>query len=341
MAARQFNGGGSFYRPFEWWEGFNGVFTVLFSNEADNDFLEDTAEGNSRIESDVNFTPVGPPVALADEMSDGQDCSYGLYIDPASGSRIILRSCNVGAPGTWQDWGLTLPTSQHPELIPNTSPLAYRRSPLVNNQVATGSDSLFYGCGSSAAEACEFRLGGPANGATFTLNFGGSFMTNTRPTGISNGYSSPQMISPAFTNANPDRWAFAATVNGSTKAIVSMRETSAITATTTTYSTVNVESTTADVTYSTPMPYVRSDLKTGVVYFRTLAGQTTRVMESSWSGSSWSTPAAVYDTGLQIAPGNEPVPYVELPYGQAANTGSQCDFDALAVPRPGLRHDHA
>jgi hypothetical protein len=340
------------YRPFRFWANppAGQEFTVLMSDLNRSDTVRDTAlespsnPSASLVNPQFSFLPViGPTVGLGEMAPDNAFCAFTLY-DSGSGGRgrIILQSCLQSSSGvtSWDDWGLELPPIQGTgsTWTPNLSPIAFFRS-------APGagiSDSLSYPCYVNGTQICEYRLGGAGNGKTFTTTFGsGSFLPGTRPTAFSNGYSYPQTDNRNFfTLANPERWMFAAKVDGNTRSIVARRETSALdSGTQPTYLnsagtdlTLTVESSTAGVAYSTPMSYVRSDLKTGLVYYRTAPGQTTRVMESvcsaSGSGnpkmdSTCSAPVAIYDVGMVIPSGNEPLAYVEATPNHVADDPGQ------------------
>jgi hypothetical protein len=307
------------YRPLRIWNSNTGHsdFTTIFNDAANSDFSTDLTV-SQRVLPTFNGAPLGPPSAL--DMMTGattNTCAFGAY--SSGGSRVIMQSCTRVGFNEWEDWGLELPNQgPTPSPTPNTSPMVYRRSP--------NSDSLLYGCGASATQACESRINASNVVATFTISFGsGAFMASTRPTGISNN--------PTTSSAKP--WFFAATLNGSTRSLLSRRETSALDAATPTYQTdaaMTIESTTANVTYSTPMPYNRSDGSLGVVYSRTLAGSTTRIFEAVWSGSAWST-KEVYDTGLVLPAGTEPFPNAETI--DVGPTGIDITRDAIVFRQPG------
>jgi hypothetical protein len=329
--------GSSTARPLAWWEDTLGEFTTLFSDSSRSDVIMDPVTG-SQVLPLSGFTPLGPPSAAV-EMADGTACSFGLYNYIPSGT-IIMRSClqnKPPVPPIWEDWGLELPSVAQPTLTPTTSPMVFRRS--------LDSDSLSYSCGPSTAQACEFRIGGPSSNETFPIDFSpGSFMTGTRPTAMSNGYQQYAAFTTSifFTNTNPDRFAFAATVNGSTKSVIAKHETNPVDyaapiGSLLSYTTSVVETTTDNVTYSTPMPYIRSDCSpncsTGLVYFRTQAGYTTRVMESFWTGSTWSAPVQIYDAGVVIPSGNEPQAYSDITPHDITGPGRNAIF--LRLPLSG------
>jgi hypothetical protein len=324
-------------RPLAWWEDTLAEFTTLYSDAANADRIVDPVTGFQVLPLG-GYTPLGPPSAAV-EMSDQTSCAFGLYSGP--NGTVIMRSCltnlNPPDPPVWEDWGLELPSIAQPSFTPKASPMVFRRS--------TNSHSLSYPCGSGTALACEFRLGGPSSDETFPIDFGpGSFMSGTRPTAISNGFT----VSAGFTtidffsNPNPDRFAFAATVNGSTKSIIAKRETNAVDfaaplGSSLTYDTFVVDSTTSNVTYSTPMPYIRSDCSpncsTGLVYLRTESGYTTRVMQSFWTGSAWSPPVQIYDVGMKLPAGYEPQGYSDISAHDIAGPGRNAIF--LRLPLSG------
>lgn len=304
------------FRPFTIWNtnAASSQFTTIYNDANTSDFAKDSTL-NLRLLPFFNGAPLSGPSALDQTTgsSGANTCAFGAY--NSSGSRIIMQSCSIANTDGWEDWGLELPAPGS-TLTPNSGPMFYRRSP--------NSDSIMYSCGAGATQACEYRVSGPRVGFTYSFDFGsGAFMANTRPTGISN--------SPRTASAKP--WFFAATLNGSTRALLSRRETSALDAATPTYQTdaaMTIESTTSNVTYSTPMPYNRSDGSLGVVYYRTLSGSTTRIYEAVWSGSAWST-KEVYDTGLVMPAGTEPAPNAE---SIAPNGGSDITRNLIAFRQP-------
>ena len=311
------------YRPFKWWNGFDGNFTTIYSDSTNSDFIMDSSFG-IRVEPMLPYTPIGPPVAL-DDMVDHTNCAFGIYSTPTG--IAIERSClGSTTPVHWEDWGLDLPSPQTPTLTPNTSPVAFQRT--------TDSDSLVYACGTGATQVCEYRIGGPGGFDTFTTTFGsGAFATDTRPTGTSN------VIVQNGTQLSADPWLFAATTNGSTSSVIGKRETSNLEGSAQpTYTDYVVDSTTANVTYSTPMPYLRHEGDIGLVYYRTLAGSTTRIVEASWNGSVWSAPVEIYDTGMvlpgMVTPGEAPVSYFDFTGPATTNTIADPGEDAVMFRLP-------
>jgi fibronectin type III domain protein/malectin (di-glucose binding ER protein) len=306
------------WRPLAFWDshGDTADFTALY-NDANNGDVTMDAHHGTRVEP-LFGAPLGPPAALDELKLNGASCAFGIY--NYNGSNTIEQSCIAAADASnvWSDWGLELP----PNLVPSASPLPFRRSP--------NSDGVSYPCGSGTT-VCEYRVGGRGSQNVFSPNFGaGAFMTNTRPTAISGNPN-------AVNGGTPLPWAFAAVLNGSSRSVIALHETSGIDCIPGTgcpaYATTTVETTMENVAYSTPMPYSRSDLTVGVVYFRTLSGSTTRIYDAHLSGSTW-TSQQIYDTGIVLPAGAIPVPFADS-IAQGADNEPDVTRDSVAYRQPG------
>jgi hypothetical protein len=291
-------------RPVTSW--INDSFSAIYRRESDMR-VRDTA------------SPPGPDV-FPSYPGSGVTCPTPCMIGPPStmplasdefedngafeimGNGIINQSYRPGAT-TWSDF----PLPQPPNYTVKAGPLVINRSMVGKAGATSSSDSVWYACGAaSPARACEFRRkktnGGSRSTGYFTATFGGStstFADGTRPTAISNYISSGE------------RWVFATVNDGGARTIWGLKEGGSIDSLSQqTYTAYNIDTTfmsTFSGQYSTPMPYVRSDGKVAIVYFRT-STTNTEVWQAVWDGSAWSK-SMIHDAGVLIPAGNEPVPF--------------------------------
>ena len=261
----------TYVKPFWWLE--NGLPSLIYYNQYGGNILDTRGGGEVFGGAPTNATA---PVAL--QRSDGAFCAYFL----ATNARI-QESCIDS--GQWLGWQLINQVDNA-----TTSPIAINRS--------STTDSLWYGC-ATGTSACEIRINGFNGVLQFKTNFGtGSFMDGTRPTAV---------VTPDGT-----RFVFAVTVNGTTKSLLAKRETSAIGSTSPpTYQSYTLVSSTSAVTYSSLMPFVRTDGTLAVIYYSTTGTGTTKIMQQVWSGSAWGAATQLWDVGQQVpVNGGEPVAYI-------------------------------
>jgi hypothetical protein len=294
-------------RPFMWWSDAHFINEVLY-RDASSGLVFDAHEGEVTDIPLASGSPVGPITAeeLYISTFDGEwNCAWWRN----SQSKIV-ESCVIedalGQP--WSSWDV-------PDQIfqATTSPIA-----ITKKWCSPDVTSLFYGCATAhqPTRVCELRLDSdiavPAVGqyATSFGTTGTTLHAGTRPTAASLTWSGDFL--------------FATVVNGSTRTVRSLKGITACSGTPT-FTTYDIETQSGSENYrfSTPMPYLRSDGRLSVVYFRTQENPqaNTEIRQAIWSEQSWSwTVSTIYNTGVEIPEGGgEPVPYATTYSGHVYN----------------------
>jgi hypothetical protein len=290
-------GGATVQRPFHWLAPINSFseWSTIYLDKVSGQ-MRDLATGTQELFGDAG--PVGQPTAMT--TSSGTPCAYFR----ATNNRI-QESCwyNWGGGDTeWLGWQLVGQT-----WTATTSPIAFNGA----RDASCRQDHIVYGCGTvGTTRACVYTISGGGTSESSTLFGSGSFLDGTRPTGL--------------TLPGGALYLFAVTLNGNTKSLMVGRQTNGFCSGTPGYELTTLESTTSAVTFSSPMPYVRTDGKLAIVYFKTTSGQTTRVMERVLTGLTWSAATQIDNTDVTIpVGGGEPV---------AASNGS------LSIPNTVVYH---
>jgi hypothetical protein len=300
--------GPSAFRPARWWEDSTGGKWATIYREGN--IVRDTAFGETSniFPNAPSGNPVGPPTVLV--QTNAFDTAYSLW------SNNEIRKTYVDG-NAWFDSEISMPANIVPTMAPH---------PIIRSKSFPYSptDSLYFGCtGQAGVRICEHRQSN-INIATFStlVSSTGSFADGTRPTAIARYQTSNQpflFLVLQQTGAPAIRY------------VLGLRETTSLSEwNPPAYAQYTIESSSTAI-YSTPMPYVRSDGKEAVVYFRTAPGATTRVMEAFWNGAGF-TVNEVADTATLLPADKvtEPVPFLQ----PVATDGSQPARDSIFFRLP-------